>query len=64
MLYNSDWRYTLALCLAWLPQMLSLAQWDDTHEPQSLWFYGFAILTLLWGVGLIAYGLYFFDEEF
>ena len=37
---------------------------NDTHEPQSLWFCGFAILTLPWGVGLIAYGLYFFDEEF
>jgi hypothetical protein len=37
---------------------------NNTHEPQSLWFCGFAILTLSWGVGLIAYGLYFFNEEF
>jgi hypothetical protein len=46
------------------PKGASQVRMKRYHEPQSLWFCGFAILTLSWGVGLIAYGLYFFDEEF
>ncbi len=58
--YNSDWHFTLALCLLWLPPALSPAHMDETPGPQSPWFYRFTILTLLWDVGLVAYGLYFF----
>ena len=60
-LYRWDWRYTVALCLLWLPPALSLGQLDDTPGPQSPWFYRFAILTLLWGAAVGAYGLFVFD---
>ncbi len=59
-LYRWDWRYTIALCLLWLPPVLSLAQLDDRPGPQSPWFYRFAILTLLWSTGVAAYGLFLF----
>ena len=51
----------MALCLLWLPPALSLAQLDDTPGPQSPSFYRFAILTLLWGAAVGAYGLFVFD---
>jgi hypothetical protein len=59
--YRSDWPYTVALCSLWVPPALSLAQLDDTLDRQSPWFYRFAILTLLWGAAVGAYGLFFFD---
>jgi len=60
-LYRWDWRYTVALCLLWLPPALSLGQLDDTPGPQSPWFYRFAILTLLWSAAVGAYGFFLFD---
>jgi hypothetical protein len=62
-LYRWDWRYTVALCLLWLPPALSLGQLDDTPGPQSPWFYRFAILTLLWGAAVGAYGFFLFDLQ-
>ena len=62
-LYRWDWRYTVALCLLWLPPALSLGQLDDTPGPQSPWFYRFAILTLLWGAAVAAYGFFLFDVQ-
>jgi hypothetical protein len=59
--YRSDWPYTVALCLLWVPPALSLAYADDVPEPQSPWFYRYAILTLAWGLALTAYGLFVFD---
>jgi hypothetical protein len=59
--YRSDWPYTVALCLLWVPPALSLAQLDDTPDPQSPWFYRFAILTLLWAAAVAAYGFFLFD---
>ena len=56
--YRSDWPYTVALCSVWLPPALSLAQLDDTPGPQSPSFYRFAILTLLWGAAVAAYGFF------
>ncbi len=61
--YRSDWPYTVALCLLWVPPALSLAYVDDTPGPQSPWFYRFAILTLLWGAGVAAYGIFVFDPN-
>ena len=62
-LYRWDWRYTVALCLLWLPPALSLGQLDDTPGPQSPWFYRLAILTLLWGAAVGAYGFFLFDVQ-
>jgi hypothetical protein len=59
--YRSDWPYTVALCSVWVPPALSLAYADDVPEPQSPWFYRYAILTLAWGLALTAYGLFVFD---
>ena len=59
--YRSDWPYTVALCLVWVPPALSLAYADDVPEPQSPWFYRYAILALAWGLALTAYGLFVFD---
>ena len=61
--YRSDWPYAAALCLLWLPPALSLAQLDDTPGPQSPWFYRFAILTLLWGAAVGAYGFFLFGAQ-
>ena len=62
-LYRWDWHYTIALCLLWLPAVLSLAQLDDRPGPQSPWFYRFAILTLLWSAAVAAYGLFLFGSN-
>lgn len=59
--YRSDWRYTVAVCLLWLPPALTLGQLDETPGPQSRWFYRFAILTLLWGAVVAAYGFFLLD---
>lgn len=59
--YKSDWRYTVALCLLWLPPALSLGQVEQVPDRQSLLFYLFAALTLAWVVGLLAYGVYFYE---
>ena len=59
--FRSDWPYTIALCLVWVPPALSLAYGDDTPDPQSPWFYRFAILTLLWSAAVGAYGFFLFD---
>jgi hypothetical protein len=40
---------------------LCLAHINDLPDPQSPWFYRFAILTLLWGAAVGAYGLFVFD---
>jgi hypothetical protein len=61
--FRSDWPYTIALCLVWVPPALSLAYGDDTPDPQSPWFYRFAILTLVWAVALAAYGIFVFDPN-
>ena len=59
--FRSDWPYTIALCLVWVPPALGLAYADDTPGPQLPWFYRFAILTLAWAVALTAYGFFVFD---
>jgi hypothetical protein len=59
--YKSDWWYTVALCLLWLPPALSLGQVQQGPGRQSLLFYLFAALTLAWVVGLLAYGVYFYE---
>ena len=51
------WPYTFALCLLWLPAALSLGQLDGGPGPHSRWFYRFAILAAMWGVGVTAYGI-------
>jgi hypothetical protein len=56
---RADWPFTVAVCLLWLPPALSLGQWDDIPDPQSPWFYRFAVLTLLWGAA-VAYGFFQF----
>jgi hypothetical protein len=61
--YRSDWPYTLALCSLWVPPALCLAQLDDTPGPQPPWFYRFAILTLVWGAALAAYGTFVFNPN-
>ena len=58
--YRPDWPYTVALCLLWLPPALALGQLDDASGSQSSWFYRFAILTLLWGAAVAAYGFFLF----
>ncbi len=60
--YRTDWPYTIALCLLWVPPALCLTWLDDSPDPQSPWFYRFAILTLLWGATLAAYGYFLFAE--
>ena len=59
--YKADWRYTLGLCLLWLPATLSLGQMEDTSGRQPLLFYVFAGMALAWIAGLIGYGLFFYD---
>ena len=59
--YRTDWPYTITLCLLWVPPALCLGQLDDTPGPQSPWFYRFAILTLVWGTAVAAYGFFLFD---
>jgi len=59
--YKSDWRYTVALCLLWLAPAFSLGQVEPGPGRQKLLFYVFAALTLVWVVGLLAYGAYFYD---
>ena len=59
--FRSDWPYTIALCLVWVPPAFSLAYADDKPGPQSPWFYRFAILTLAWSLALTAYGFFVFD---
>ena len=61
--YRSDWPYTVALCLLWVPPALAIGQLEDGLGPQSPWFYRFAILTLLWGAGIAAYGFFLFDAN-
>jgi hypothetical protein len=61
--FRSDWPYTIALCLVWVPPALSLAYVNDMPGPQSPWFYRFAILTLVWAVALAAYGIFVFDPN-
>jgi hypothetical protein len=59
--YRSDWPYAVAICLLWLPPALSLWKWDgEKPGPQSAWFYRFAILTLLLGATVAAYGYFLF----
>jgi hypothetical protein len=60
---RSDWPYTIALCLVWVPPAFSLAFADDMPGPQSPWFYRSAILTLVWAVALVAYGIFVFDPN-
>jgi hypothetical protein len=60
---RSTWQYTFALCLLWLPPALSLGQLEDGLHPQPPWFYCFAILALVWCVGLAAYGVFVFDPN-
>ena len=62
-LYKWDWRYTVALCLLWVPPALCLGQLDDIPGSQSSWFYRFAILTLLWGAAVAACGFFLFDVQ-
>ena len=57
---GASWPFTVALCLLWLPPALSLGQWDDIPDPQSPWFYRFAVLTVLWAAAVAAYGLFLF----
>jgi hypothetical protein len=59
--YKTDWRYTVALCLLWLPPALSLGHAEQIPGRQSSLFYLFAALTLAWAVGLLAYGVYFYE---
>ena len=61
--YRSDWPYTVALCLLWVPPALAIGQLEDGGGPQSPWFYRFAVLTLLWGAGIAAYGFFLFDAN-
>ncbi len=61
--FRSDWPYTIALCLVWVPPAFSLAYVDDMPEPQSPWFYRFAVLTLVWALALTAYGFFVFDPN-
>jgi len=61
--YRSDWPFTVALCLLWVPAALAIGQLEDGLGPQSPWFYRFAILTLLWGAGIAAYGFFLFDAN-
>ena len=60
--YGSDWPFTLALCLLWVPPALSLA-WEDVTGPQSPWFYRFAILTLLSYAAVGVYGFFLFEPN-
>ena len=60
---RSNWQYTFALCLLWLPPALSLGQLEDEPHLQPTWFYRFAILALVWCVGLVAYGVFVFDPN-
>jgi hypothetical protein len=53
---GAPWPYTIALCLLWVPPALSLGQLDAGPGPPSPWFYRFAVLSLLWSVGIAAYG--------
>jgi hypothetical protein len=59
--FRSDWPFTIALCLVWVPPALSTAYADDMPGPQSPSFYRFAVLTLVWAVALTAYGFCVFD---
>ena len=59
--YRIDWRYTVGLCLFWLPPALALGQVEDTRGRQPLLFYGFASATFAWAFGLLLYGLFFYD---
>ena len=61
--FRSDWPYTIALCLVWVPPAVGLAYVDDMAGPQSPWFYRSAILTLVWAVALVAYGIFVFDPN-
>jgi hypothetical protein len=58
--FRSDWPYTIALCLVWVPPAVGLAYVDGMPGPQSPWFYRFAVLTLLWGATVGAYGYFVF----
>jgi hypothetical protein len=59
--YKTDWRYTLGLCLLWLPAALSLGQMEDAPSRQPPLFYFFAGATFAWIVGLVAYGFLLYD---
>jgi hypothetical protein len=59
--YQTDWRYTLGLCLLWLSPALALGQMEDVPRPQPLLFYVFAAATFTWIIGLTVYGLFFYD---
>ena len=59
--YKADWRYTLALCLLWLPPVLSLGQVEDTPRRQPVLFYLFATVAFIWITGLVAYGFFFYE---
>ena len=59
--YKVDWRYTLGLCLLWLPPALSLGQAEDAPCQQPLLFYVFAGATFIWVIGLLVYGVFFYS---
>ena len=61
--YSLDLHYTVAVCLLWVPPALALGQLDETPGPQSPWFYRFAILTVLWGAAVAAYGFFLLDAN-